>query len=377
MDGPYSDELEAFRRTVRAFFARELAPRLPEFEAHGLDRSFWRAAGRAGILGTVIPEAFGGAGATGLAAMIISEELGRSPEAAMTGSSLNSDVLTSALVAHGTAEQKQRWFPGILSGDLIQALAVTEPQAGSDVTLLRATAVRDGGAYVINGSKSMITNGAKADLIYAVVRAPSDTGAALTMIAVPGDAAGVTRRRTRTAAFRACDTGEIFFDDVRVPLENRIGAEGQALRIFRSIMSTDRLQMAARSLGAAESAFDMTLDYTRARKIFGQRLIDLQNTQFVLAEVETELAVGRAFLHGMIHRLEQGTLTSDDGAAVKIWLPEMESRVVDKCLQLWGGSGMMEDMPIARLYAASRVQRIYAGATEMMKAQLARKYLSA
>jgi acyl-CoA dehydrogenase len=377
LTGPYGDELEAFRRTVRTFFARELAPRLLEFEAGGLDRPFWQAAGRAGLLGSAIPEQVGGAGAGPLAAIIVSEELGRSPEAGATGSSLTSDVLTTVLVEHGTEEQKQRWFPGIMTGDLIQALALTEPQAGSDITRLRTTIARDSGGYVLNGSKCFITNGAKADLIYALARAPGHDAQALTMVAVPGDAAGITRRRTRTMNFKACDTAEIFFDDVRVPLGNRIGSEGNALQILRNLMPVDRLQMAARSMGAAETAFELTLAQAKAREMFGGRLIDLQNTQFVLADVETELSVGRAFLHDLIIRLREGTFTGKDGAIAKIWLPEMEARVLDKCIQLWGGSGMMEEMPIARLYAASRVQRIYAGATELMKAQIARGYLSA
>jgi acyl-CoA dehydrogenase len=350
---------------------------LSEFEADGLDRPFWHAAGRVGLLGSSVPEQFGGAGAGPLAAIIISEELGRSPEAGATGSSLTSDVLTTVLVEHGTEEQKQRWFPEILTGDLIQALALTEPQAGSDVTRLRTTAVHDGEDYIVNGSKCFITNGAKADLIYALARSPGSDDQALTMIAVPGDATGITRRRTRTLNFKACDTAELFFDDVRVPRANRIGPEGAGLRILRGLMPIDRLQMAARSMGAAETAFELTLAQAKARQLFGGRLIDLQNTQFVLAEVETELSGGRAFLHELVLKLREGNFTSKDGAIAKIWLPEMESRVLDKCIQLWGGSGMMEEMPIARLYAASRVQRIYAGATELMKTQIARRYLSA
>lgn len=376
MTEPYSEELETFRRTVRAFFAKELKPRMSEFEANGLDRSFWRAAGRAGLLGSVIPEEFGGSGTGPLAAIIISEELGRSPEAGATGSSLNSDVLTSMLLEHGSDEQKQRWFPGILTGDVIQALGMTEPQAGSDITNLRSTAVQDGRDYVINGSKCFITNGAKADLIYMLARVASSAGCGPTLIAVSSDTAGVVRKRTRTINFKACDTGEIFFDDVRVPVANRIGPEGGAMRVLRGLMPLDRLQIAARSLCAAETAFEITLEHARMRQLFDRRLIDFQNTQFVLAEVETELTVGRAFLNALVQRLRDGTFAASDGAIAKIWLPEMEGRVLDKCIQLWGGSGMMEEMPIARLHAASRVQRIYAGATELMKTQIARKYLA-
>jgi acyl-CoA dehydrogenase len=378
MNSIYGEDLESFRNTVRTFFERELAPRLPYFEEHGLDRAFWHAAGRAGLLGSQVPEEYGGAGAGPLAAMIISEELGRSTAAGATGSSLNADVLTSLLAENGSADQHLRWFPGILTGDITQALAVTEPQAGSDVSLLRSSARRDGDDYLVNGGKCFITNGAKADLIYTVIRVASDSGPrALTVLAIDGNSPGITRRRTRTAGFKACDTGEIFFDDVRVPAANRIGPEGGALSIFRSIMSMDRLQLSARSLAAAETAFDLTLSHCRDRKLFGQRLIDLQNTQFVLAGVETDLKVGRAFLDSLIVRAREHSLSAEDGAMAKIWLPEMESRVMDTCLQLWGGSGMMDEMPIARLYAASRVQRVYAGATELMKSQIAHRYLAA
>jgi acyl-CoA dehydrogenase len=376
MNSIYGEDLETFRDTVRSFFERELAPRLPYFEEHGLDRAFWHAAGRAGLLGSQVPEVHGGADAGPLAAMIISEELGHSTAAGATGSSLNADVLTSMLVENGSAEQHRRWFPGILTGDITQALAVTEPQAGSDVSLLRTSALRDGDDYVVNGSKCFITNGAKADLIYTVVRVMPGAGArSLTVLAIDANTPGITRRRTRTSAFKACDTGEIFFDDVRVPAGDRIGPEGGALAIFRSIMSMDRLQLSARSLAAAETAFELTLTHCRDRRLFGQRLIDLQNTQFVLASVETELKVGRAFLDSLIVRARDDKLSADEGAMAKIWLPEMEARVMDACIQLWGGSGMMEEMPIARLHAASRVQRIYAGATELMKAQIARRYL--
>ena len=378
MNSPYGEDLELFRVTVRSFFERELVPRLPTFEAQGLDRPFWLAAGRAGILGTQVPEAYGGAGAGPLPAMVLSEELGRSPMAGATGSSLNSDVLTGMLVEDGSAEQHGRWFPGILCGEFTQALAVTEPQAGSDVSLLRTTALRRGGEYVVNGSKCFITNGAKADLIYTVARVtPQADSRFLTLLAIPGDAPGVTRRRTRTAGFRACDTGEIFFDDVRVPVSNRIGEEGNALRIFRSLMTHDRLQIAARSLAAAQTGFEMTVDYVRQRPIFGGRLVDMQNTQFVLAGLETELAVGRAYLEKLVGKIAAGTLEAVDGAMAKIWLPELEARVIDACVQLWGGAGMMDESPIARLHGASRVQRIYAGATELMKAQIARRYFAA
>jgi alkylation response protein AidB-like acyl-CoA dehydrogenase len=376
MESAYGEELEMFRATVRAFFRKELVPRAREFDDKGSDRAFWHAAGKAGLLGTIIPEEYGGPGADPLSIMIVSEELGRCPAAASIGSSISSDIATGFLIHNGTEAQKKYWAPKILSGDAIQAMALTEPEAGSDASAIRTTAHREGDHYVINGAKCFISNGHKADLIYAIAKTdPAARAKGMSVIIVPGDTPGVTRRRMNTMGYRGGDTGEIFFSDVRVPLTNLVGEEGGAMKMFHRTIALDRMQICARALGAAEAGFEMTLEYVRNRKMFGQRLVDFQNTQFKLAEMEVDVKVGRALLNEMIRKYRAGTFTDDDGSTVKIWIPEMEARVLDSCVQLWGGYGFMDDSPISRMYTAARVDRIFAGATELQKSMMARKYL--
>jgi len=364
-----------FRDTVREFFKAELEPRISAFERDGTDRGFWRAAGAAGLLGVFVPEEYGGPGADPLAILIVSEELGRSPAGATVGSCLNSDMATRFLVDYGTDAQKRRWLPGVVSGDVIQAMALTESVSGSDAASIRTTAITNGDHYVINGSKTFISNGSSADLLYVVVKTDPEAGARGTsMFLVPGDTAGVTRRRQHAMMFRGGDTSEIFFDDVRVPADALLGRAGAGLSMFQPVIALDRMQICARSQGAAEAAFEMTLEYVRNRKLFGRRLVDFQNTQFKLAEMETDIAAGRAFLDSIIHRFRAGTCTDADTSMLKIWIPEMEGRVLDNCLQFWGGSGLMDEAPISRMYTAARVQRIYAGATELQKTLLGRRY---
>ena len=375
MSGTYGEELEMFRDTVRVFFQREVEPRLRQL-ANGTDEKFWHDAGRAGLLGIAIPQEHGGPGADPLALCVISEELGRSPAGATLGSCLNGDMTTMFLIRYGSEAQKRRWFPGILRGDVIQCMALTEADSGSDAASIRTRAVRDGDEYVINGSKTYISNGGKAGLIYAVVKTDSSLrGAGMSILLVPGGTPGVERRMLKTAGFPGGDTAEIFFTNVRVPAENLLGEEGQGLKMFLPVISLDRLQICARSQGAAEAAFALTLEYVRNRKIFGQRLIDFQNTQFKMADVETDITLGRALLNEAVRKYRAGAFTDADSSILKIFMPEMEFRVLDTCLQFWGGAGFVEEMTISRMFSAARVQRVYAGATELQKALLARRYL--
>jgi len=376
MESAYGEELEMFRRTVRSFFQNDVEPRLNELQ-NGTDEKFWKDAGRAGLLGVAAPEEYGGPGASPLAICIVSEELGRSPAGATLGSCLNADMTTMFMVNYGNEEQKRKWLPGVISGDVIQCTALTEADSGSDAASIRTTAVREGDHYVINGAKAYISNGVKSHLMYVLAKTdPSKKGRGISMILVPSDTPGVTRRLMPTMGFPGGDTAEIFFDNVRVPVENLIGEEGMGLAMFQPIISLDRLQICARSQGAAEAAFELTLDYVRNRKIFGQRLIDFQNTQFKMADVETEIALGRALLNETIRKYNAGTITDRDSSILKIYMPEMEFRVMDTCLQFWGGSGFMHETTISRMFTAARVQRIYAGATELQKSMLARQYLA-
>jgi len=376
VESAYGDELELFRQTARGFLQREVEPRLREL-AGGTDEAFWRGAGRAGLLGVAVPEEYGGPGADPLAIVVVSEELGRSPAGATLGSCLNADMCTMFLLRYGEEEQKRTWLPRIVTGEVIQCMALTEAGSGSDAASIRTTATRDGDEFVINGSKTYISNGYKAHLMYVLAKTnPAERGRGISVILVPGDAPGVTRRLLPTIGFPGGDTSEIFFSDVRVPARNLLGTEGQGLKMFQPIISLDRLQICARSQGAAEAAFALTLDYVRQRRIFGQRLVDFQNTQFKLADVETDVALGRALLDDAVRRYRAGQLTDRATSILKIFLPEMEFRVLDTCLQFWGGAGFMQESTIARMFAAARVQRIYAGATELQKAMLARQYLA-
>jgi alkylation response protein AidB-like acyl-CoA dehydrogenase len=374
----YGEALETYRDALRAFYRKEVEPRVREFEAQGgVGRDVWRKAGEAGFLGVCVPEEYGGAGDDGLAIVVGAEELGYSPAGATIGAFLGTDICTLFLVKHGTETQKRRWFPSILTGETIQCMGMTEPQTGSDAFAAHATAVRSGDEYVLNGSKCFISNGSKANLIYVIARTdPNIRGASgLSMIIVPSATPGVTQRRMKTMGYAAGDTGEIFLEDVRVPAENLVGEEGGVARMFHGIMALDRLQICARAYGAAQTAFQMTLDYVRKRRIFGQRVVDFQNTQFKLAEAEVDIDVARAYLQSLIDKYRENAFTDRDGWRCKIWFADMEGRVVDSCLQLWGGNGWMDDMPISRMYTAARLQRIHVGPNELHKSLLGRHYV--
>lgn len=374
-ESPYGDEMEMYRATVRAFFEREVEPRYREFEAEGTDRAIWKKAGDYGILGATIPESHGGPGANRFSIMVAAEELGYAPSGATVGSFIGTDICTNFLVDYGTEPQKERYFPKILTGECVQAMGMTEAESGSDAFACRTTAVRDGDDYVINGSKIYISNGAKADVIYVLAKTQPELKAkGLSMIIVEKGTPGLTQRRMITQGYKGGDTGELFFDDVRVPVGNLVGPENGAAGMFVPNMALDRLQIVARSIGASERAFQMTLEHCQNRKLFGQRLIDFQNTQFVMATMETEIRVGRAFYNSLLRKVRDNVITDAESSMAKIWLTELEFRTLDNCLQLWGGQAWMDDHPISRMFTAARVQRIFAGASELMKAQLARRY---
>jgi acyl-CoA dehydrogenase len=374
----YSEEHELFRRTARAFFDKELNPHYRRYaEAGGVDKEFWRKAGRAGLLGSGIPEEYGGPGGDFVFNVILAEELGRSVGSALTGSSLMADMATGILMAAGTEEQKHKYAPGILSGDLSQAMPLTEPDAGSDVTAIKTTAMRDGDHYVINGEKFFISNGTGADVLYVVAKTdPSQRGRGMSIIIVDANAKGVERHKIPMVGWSAGDTGALHFHNVRVPVSNLMGKEGDAMRIMMGTFMEDRIQISARSLGAAQLALELTLDYVKQRKAFGQRVIDYQNTQFVLAEVKTDIEVARAFVDQSVMKLRDKRFTFEDGAMLKLFCTEMENRVVDKCQQLFGGAGQMRDTPIANMYTAARIQRIYAGTSELQKVAIAKSLIA-
>ena len=374
----YTEEHELFRRTARQFFDKELNPHYRRYaEAGGVDKEFWRKAGQAGLLGSGIPEEYGGPGGDFVFNVILAEELGRSVGSSLTGSSLMADMATNILMAAGTDAQKKQYAPGILSGDVSQAMPLTEPDAGSDVTAIKTTAVRDGDHYVINGDKFFISNGTGADVLYVVAKTDlSQRGRGMSIIIVDANAKGVERRKIPMVGWPAGDTGELHFRDVRVPVANLLGKEGEAMRIMMSTFLEDRIQISARCIGAAQLALELTLDYVKERKAFGQRVIDFQNTQFVLAEVKTDIEVARAFVDQSVMKLRDKRFAFEDGAMLKLFCTEMENRVIDKCQQLFGGAGQMRDTPIAQMYTAARIQRIYAGTSELQKVAIAKGLMS-
>lgn len=370
----YSEEHDQFRRTVRSFLDKELEPHYKTYAAKGgLDKAFWKKAGAAGILGSQIPEEYGGPGGDFTFAVILSEEVGRSVGSAATGSSLMADVGMAILVGAGTEAQKRRYLPLALKGEISGAMPLTEPDAGSDATAIKTTAIKDGGHYVINGEKYFISNGTTADVLFVVAKTdPTKRGAGMSIILVPADTPGVSRAKIPLIGWPQGDTASFKFDNVRVPLENLMAKEGEAMKVMMATFLEDRLQIAGRSLGAAELALRLTVDYVKQRKAFGQRVADFQNTQFVLAECKAEIDVGTAFLDMAMIQTREGKMTFSDGASLKLWMTEMEGRVMDKCLQLHGGAGLMVDTPIALMYTAARIQRIYAGTSEMQKVSIAK-----
>lgn len=370
----FKEEHKLFRRGVRRFFTDMVDPKSNEWSEQGfLPRELWKAAGSAGLLGLCVPPEFGGAGASLVFNVITSEELGYSIGGNQIGSFITSDLAAHILVEHGTREQQQRWCPGIVKGEVIQAFGVTEAGAGSDVHNIRTVARKDGNDWLINGSKMYISNGTKADLVYLLCK--TGTGSSrgdMSFFLVDTSLPGIERRRLKTMGYPAGDVAELFFDDLRVPAEALIGEEGRAFQIVTSTFAADRVQIAGRALGAAQLAYRLAAEFTADRQAFGQRVLDFQNSQFKLAEVKTELAVARSHLDEACLQLANGSLGLAMSAGVKLRLTEMENRVVDECLQLFGGAGYMQEYPISRLYTGARLQRIYAGTSELQKVAIAR-----
>jgi acyl-CoA dehydrogenase len=370
----FTEEEEMYRRSLRAFLDRELEPHADKFVGdRDYDRAFWRKAGAAGLLGAAITEEYGGSGASAICGVVMAQELGRSIGGATVGSSLGGDIATHILMTGGSDAQKRKWAPGILAGEVIQCMPLTEADAGSDATAIRTSAIRDGDHYVINGSKVYISTGMKSHLLYVVAKTdPTQRGRGMSMILVEADTPGVSRRAMTTMGFDAYDLAEFHFDNVRVPVENIMLGEGKALDILMSTFALDRLEIAARALGEAELAFSLALTFVKERKAFGQPVFSFQNTQFKLAEMKTNIEVGKAFLEHNLRKFRAGQFQLADGAMTKLWIPEMSATVIDTALQMFGGSGFMDEMPIAKLYRGNRLHRLYAGTSELQKVAIAR-----
>jgi acyl-CoA dehydrogenase len=369
----YSAEHGQFRDQVRKFLEREVAPHADRWEEAGIvDRAVWRTAGTAGLLCPTVPEEYGGLGLDFGFNAVIDEEVAYN--GATLGFSLQSDIVADYIVAYGSEEQKLHWLPKLVSGDVVTAIAMTEPGAGSDLQGIKTTAKRDGNHYVVKGSKTYITNGQHADLIIVVAKTDPDRGAKGTsLILVEAEREGFARgRNLDKIGQNAADTSELFFDDVRVPITNCLGAENMGFIYLMSQLPQERLSIAVGAQAATQRAFDEAVKFTKDRKAFGKTVFDFQNTRFTLADLAAKIQVGWAHLDWCLARHLKGELTAAEGSAAKLWHTELQWEVVDTALQLHGGAGYMNEYPIARMWRDARVQRIYGGTSEIMKEVVSR-----
>ena len=361
-----------YRESVRRFIAEEIAPHHDRWEHEGIvDRELFAAAADKGMLGMQVPERHGGLGVEDFRFnQILDEEVGiAGVGGAGLGITLHNDICLPYFTSFASEEQKARWLPGIADGSLITALAMTEPEIGSDLAGLRTTAARDDGGYVVNGSKTFITNGINADLVITAVRTdPRERHAGISIVIVERGMDGFERGRNLSKlGMHAQDTAELFFSDVRVPAENLLGEEGQGFRYMTSNLAQERLSIALTGVGAARGALEWTLEYVKQRNAFGKPIGTFQNTRFALAEMATEVELATAFCDQAVLAHNDGELSPADAAMAKWWATELQGRVIDRCVQLHGGYGYMLEYPIARAYADARVTRIYGGTTEIMK----------
>ncbi len=364
----FGTEHYQYRDAIRRFIARDLLPLLPKWQDDGkMCREGWLRAGAAGFLCPTVAEAYGGLGLDFRFNAVFNEEV--SYALPMTGYTLQSDIVVNYIERFAAPHIRQRLLPRMIAGACVVAVAMTEPDAGSDLRGIKTKAVPDGEGYVIDGSKTYITNGQNADVTIVVARtSPDGSSRALSLILVESDRPGFSRgRKLDKIGQDIADTSELFFDQVRVPKENLLGEEGAGLVYLIQNLSQERLSIAITAQAAAQRAFDVTLDFVKDRKAFGSRVLDFQNTQFTLANIKTDLQVGWIHIDDCILRHIRGELGAEEAAAAKLWHTEMQWRTVDACLQLHGGAGYMNEYEIARLWKEARVQRIYGGTSEIMK----------
>jgi acyl-CoA dehydrogenase len=366
----FEGEHEQFRDMVRDFIARHVTPFHDQWEADGVvSRDVWLAAGKAGLLGIDIDEKHGGGGTDDYRYYLIFNEEMAQAGATGPGFAVHNDINGHYFRRLCTPEQSERWLPGYCSGEIITAIAMTEPGAGSDLQGIRTSAVRDGDHYVLNGSKTFISNGQLCDLVIVVARTDPAAGhRGISLLVVERGMPGFERgRNLDKVGLHAQDTSELFFHDVRVPAANLLGEEGGGFIALMQNLPRERLAIGTTALAGAEKVFSQTLDYCRQRQAFGRAIGRFQHIRFVLAEIATELAVARAYTDKAVLEHNAGRLSAEDGAMVKWWDTELCNRVVDRCLQLYGGYGYMREYPVARAFADSRVQTIFGGTTEIMK----------
>jgi alkylation response protein AidB-like acyl-CoA dehydrogenase len=374
----FTPDHEAFRDSFRRFMDKEIAPHHADWEEQGyVDRAVWNKAGENGFLCMTMPEEFGGAGADKLYSVIQMEELGRAGFSGI-GYGLHSEIVAPYLLHYGTPEQKARYLPKLANGEMIGAIAMSEPAAGSDLQGIKSSAIQQSdGSYLLNGSKTFITNGWHADLIIVVAKTNPAAGAKGTSLllverGMPGFSVG---KRLKKLGLKAQDTSELFFDNVKIPAANLLGGADQENRGFICLMEQlpwERLQIAIGAIAAAQAAIDWTVTYVKDRKVFGQPVASFQNTRFTLAELQTQVQIGQVFVDRCTELLMQDKLDTATASMAKYWCSDLQCKVMDECVQLFGGYGFMWEYPITRAYADARVQRIYGGTNEIMKEVITR-----
>jgi acyl-CoA dehydrogenase len=372
----YTPDHEAFRQTVRSWLQKEAVPHVDRWEANGIvDKDIWVRGGEVGMLCPTVPEEYGGLGLDFGYNAVIDEEV--SYAGTPLGFTLQSDIVVNYLVSYGSEEQKREWLPKMVSGEVVTAIAMTEPGTGSDLQGIRTTAKKDGNHYVINGSKTYITNGQNADLILVCAKTDTEVQPAwkgVSIILVEANREGFKRGRNLDKIGQdAADTSELFFEDVRVPMTNCLGEEGKGFIYLMSELPQERLSIAIGTQASAQRAFDDTVAFVKDRKAFGKPVFDFQNTRFTLADLKAKLQVGWAHIDWALARHLRRELTPEEGAAAKLFHTELQWEVMDKCLQLHGGAGYMNEYPIARMWRGARVSRIYGGTNEIMKELIGRK----
>jgi acyl-CoA dehydrogenase len=378
---PWMDEeLHIMRDAVKKFLSKEFLPQVGKWEKQGfIDREAWLKAGEAGILCASIPEEYGGGGGNFKHEMILVEELGYARISGF-GNGVHSGIVAHYINSYGTEEQKLKWLPKMATGEIVSAIAMTEPGTGSDLQAIATTAINDGRNYIINGQKTFLTNGGTADLICVVAKTdPAETAKGISLIiveteSVEGDGGFTRGANLEKLGMKAQDTAEIFFDDVKVPVENLLGTiEGKGFVQLMQQLPQERIIIAAGACSVIETALRLTSEYVKERKAFGKRILDFQNTQFRLAERYTEAKLARVFVDDCAMKLAEGKLDNASAAMAKWWTTQKQCEIVDECLQFFGGYGFMMEYPIAKMYADSRIQKIYGGSNEIMKLLIARE----
>jgi acyl-CoA dehydrogenase len=371
-----TEDLVLLKEQARRFIASELVPHVEKWHEQGMmDRKVWNELGAAGLLLAGIPEEYGGAGGTFAHEAVINREFTLAGLDSL-GAPLHSGIVAPYILKYGTEEQKKKWLPKLATGELVGAIAMTEPGTGSDLQGVKASAKKSGNGYVLNGSKTFITNGQHANLIIVVAKTDPAAGAkGVSLMVVETDGADGFRRgrKLKKLGMDWADTSELFFEDVKLPAEGLLGPrEGEGFIQLMQELPQERLIVATGAIGMIERALALTIDYVKTRQAFGKKIIEFQNTQFVLAECKSEATIGKVFHDHCVERHIKGELDTTTASMAKYWLSDLQNSLVDRCLQLFGGYGYMDEYPISRMYRDARVQRIYAGTNEIMKLLIAR-----